>query len=487
MQIHPIAPCNIQNKKALKNNNSHAANLPKNSNETLLNFLTLTSAQNKAAISFKGYYGDHQPSKKLFWILTGRNSVYTDNFTNDRLFNNGNSGWKKWVSIRPNEALNRTPEQAIQSICTLHNINYLPDYIGTPNYGTNWGRHANYIEINPRLIAKHENDTVSEGLLSLIKLLPIIPPSGEKFANCILLSQLYPCFYRDSEGQNGFGSLYTVDLHSGISKNLTSNNLSRNGERMGDDELVRAFNDLAHMRGFKTGFRIPLSSGQITIQGRQFDWNKDQKAFIDACCWAIELGFDAIYFDSAKHVGFYDMDNYWGAGNLPTYNQMQDILYFIREKTGRNDISFIGEKCTPDERFKYMGLNAGTDWSDAYNIESVKYNSDNSAYCREYASGPDVSNDNDNGWCSLSDRSYKLHNAIFGYKNIYDKLPVFIQMADIFPLSPYLNTHDEMMHSKSHSAYDDAQSHYNNIFDTSDYAFQHQNSVYKIFEHAMYL
>ena len=33
------------------------------------------AAYNKAGINFKGYYGDQQPAKKLFWILTGRNNI----------------------------------------------------------------------------------------------------------------------------------------------------------------------------------------------------------------------------------------------------------------------------------------------------------------------------------------------------------------------------------------------------------------------------
>lgn len=461
--------------------------IKKISANSIMSFLENSCRINKPILSFKGYQGDPQPTKKLFWILTGRNEIYTDNYTNERLFNNGQTGWKKWLSVRPNEALSRSPEQAIQSICTLQNKNYLPEFIPTPNYGDKWGRHANYIEINPRLIAKHENGEVSEGLLNAIKLLPIIPPSPNSSANCLILSQLYPCFYKDAEGTNGFGSLYTVDLHSGISKNLTSRGLTRNSQRMGDDELVKAFNDFAHMRGFKTGFRMPLSAGQMTLHGRLFDWQKDESAFIDACCWGIELGFDSIYFDSAKHVGFYDMGNYCGNGNLPTFDQIQRILYLIRNKTKRNDLAFIGEKCTPDDRFRQMGLNVGTDWGNAYNKDSVKYESNNAKHSRDYASGPEISNDNDYGHMSYQQRRDRLENCIFGYHNIADKLPIFMQMTDIFPISPCTNTHDSMMHSKSFSAFGDAQSHYNNVFNQSDSAFNHQNSVYNIFQKAMYL
>ena len=33
---------------------------------------------NKAQISFKGYHGDIQPAKKLFYIVSGKNAVYED-------------------------------------------------------------------------------------------------------------------------------------------------------------------------------------------------------------------------------------------------------------------------------------------------------------------------------------------------------------------------------------------------------------------------
>lgn len=57
---------------------------------------------NKSLISFKGYYGDPQPLKKLFWISTGRNDVYEDNWTKDHLYQ---VGIKKWVNAHPAELL----------------------------------------------------------------------------------------------------------------------------------------------------------------------------------------------------------------------------------------------------------------------------------------------------------------------------------------------------------------------------------------------
>ena len=284
-----------------------------------------------------------------------------------------------------------------------------------------------------------------EGLLNLIKLLPAIPPSSKSYANCIILSQLYPIMDSRNDNKTGEHSLYTVNLHSGISKNLTSRSLARNGQRMGDDEQVKAFNDIAHIRGLKTGIRMPLSEGQMSVQGRPFNWDRDEKAFIDACCWAVELGFDAIYFDSGKHVDNYDMGNYCGVGRLPNYKQMQYITSQIREKTGRNDISIIGEKCTDDIRFNNLGYTAGTDWSKADSFDSVMHEYRKQAWNDEYASGPIISDDNDDGRMDLNTRLNRIKNAFNAYEDISYRLPTYMQMTDLFPLSPYTNTHEQMM------------------------------------------
>ena len=437
---------------------------------------------NRGLVNFKGYYGDHQPAKKLFWILTGRNHIHRDNETDMRTYHTGTN--KKWVTTSPEDLLKRTPEQAIQSICTLNDSLYIPDYVLSPDYGSKWGRRANYIEINPRTLAKTYGGEQEEGLLNTLKLLPAIPPSSKSIANCIILSEFYPPMYHDGDGHTGYGSLYTVNLHDGISKTLTSRNLSRDGQRMGDDEQVKAFNDLAHIRGLKTGIRMPLSAGQMTVHDRPFNWATDEKAFIDACCWAVELGFDSIFFDSAKHVGGYDMGNYCGNGDLPNWHQMQWITSQIREKTGRNDISLIGEKCTNDSRFNAMGLTAGTDWGRADNLESLEWEHKQQRWNDEYAAGPIISDDNDQGGMSFEQRRARIgralnsHNGDIGYK-----LPVFMQMHDIFPLSPYTNTHQEMLHSYNRSGYGDLDSHYNNIFNTSDAARNHRMGVYYEFLH----
>lgn len=437
------------------------------------------AAYNAASVKFKGYYGNQQPAKKLFWILTGRNEIYRDNETDYNTYHTGTN--KKWVTINPEDLLKRTPEQAIQSICTLNNHLEIPGYVLSPNYGTRWGRRANYIEINPRTIAQTYGDTKEEGLLNTLKLLPAIPPSSKSVANCIILSEFYPPMYGDNDGHTGYGSLYTADLHSGVSKTLLSKNLSRGNERMGADEEVKAFNDLAHIRGLKTGIRMPLSEGQMTVQGRPFNWDKDEKAFIDACCWAVELGFDAIYFDSAKHVGDYDMGNYCGTGRLPNFAQMQWITSQIREKTGRNDISLIGEKCNNDTRFNSMGLTAGNDWGRADNYESVMHEYKQQRWNDEYAAGPIISDDNDDGSLSFEQRRNRLGNALNAYEDIGYKLPVYMQMHDLFPLSPYTNTHNEMMNSYNRTTYGDHASNYNNTFNTSQAARDYRMGMYHEF------
>lgn len=475
--IQNIQNTNITNNKPKKELNQQNA---RSYNESGLNNI---AAYNKANITFKGYYGDQQPAKKLFWILTGRNNICKDDETDYHTYHTLSG--KKWVTINPEDLLKRSPEQAIQSICTLNNYYDIPSYILSPNYGDKWGRRANYIEINPRTVALSQGNEKQEGLLNIIKLLPAIPPSSKSYANCIVLSQLYPTMGNYDDNKTGDRSLYTVDLHSGISKNLTSRNLSRGRERMGDDEQVKAFNDLAHIRGLKTGIRMPLSEGQMTVKGRPFNWDKDEKAFIDACCWAVELGFDSIFFDSAKHVGDYDMGNYCGHGRIPNYKQMQYITNQIRSKTGRNDISLVGEKCNDDTRFNDLGLTAGNDWGRADDFNSVMYEFKKQRWNDEYAAGPIISDDNDCGELNFETRLNRIKNAFNAYEDISYRLPTYMQMADIFPLSPYTNTHEQMMKSENRSGYGDIESSYNNIFNTSQAAFDYRMNVYKEFANSI--
>ena len=435
----------------------------------------------KKGVTFTGYYGDPQPLKKLFWITSGKNDVYEDDWTKERIYS---TGFHKWVNATPSELLVRTPEQTIQSLCTItkKDMHYpeIPDYIPSPDYGDKWGRYANYIEINPRLVAKYDGDCVSEGLFGVMKLLTAIPPTSGKCANCIILSQLYPSLWGD--GTTGDESLYCANLHTGISNNLTSPGLYG---KMGADEQVKAFNDMAHLLGFKTGIRLPLSAGQMRVQGREFNWAEHEKAYIDACVWAVELGFDSIYFDSGKHV--IDKNGYLGIGELPNEAQFAYMLYQIRQQTGRTDLSFIGEKCNDNYHYKELGLTAGTDWGKADNIYSVKHESQKQAYSREYAAGPEVSNDNDCGGISFEDRLNRLNSCLWGYDSKYDKLPAFMQLHDIFPLSPYTNTHDSMMHSKkmNSDAWTDCERHWQGVFNTSYDAKRYTENVYHSFENAI--
>ena len=470
-----INPVN-NNGTSRKNKNTSSTYSGLNKNENILKQLSLI---NKNNINFKGYYGDIQPAKKLFYIVSGKNAIYEDTWTHSHLYQ---VGLKKWVNAHPIELMKRTPEQTIQSICTLIKPNNqlpgIPPYIPTPNFGDTWGRHANYIEINPRAIAKHDNGRITDGLLQTLKLLPAIPTSPNSFANCIILSQLYPTF--NGDGGLGSGSFYSMNLHCGISNNLTSEGLFG---KMGADEQVKAFNDLAHLLGLKTGFRMLLSSGQIQVQGQPFDWNKHQEAFIQACVWGIELGFDAIYFDSAKHT--LDMNGYCGIGNVPNKDQMAYILYQIRERTGRHDIAFIGEKCDNRKEFKEMGFTAGTDWGKADNFQSVKWEAENQAWSREYAAGPEVSNDNDKGQNSYESRLNRINSCLFGFNHVNNKLPSYMQLHDIMPLTGYVNTHDLMLRPTqliASNALTECERHWDGIFAGTPEANNHRNRVYNIFE-----
>lgn len=431
-------------------------------------------------IPFTGYYGDNQPVKKLYWITSRQNIPKHDNWTDNHIYEYGH---KKWINAYPNEILKRSPQDTINSIMTITGKKRIPDYIPSPDIGGDtWGRYANYIEINPRLIAKYDNGKISDGLLNTMKLMTMIPPSSDNIANCIILSQLYPSFYGD--GTTHDETLYHVNLHDGISKNLTARGLDY---RMGDDEQVKAFNDLAHLLGFKTGIRMPISSGQLRVKGEDFFWQKHEKAYIDACVWAIELGFDAIYFDSAKHI--IDMNGYCGIGDVPNKKQMAYILYKIREQTGRTNLAFIGEKCSDNPVYQGMGFTAGTHWGDSINIEHVKHESRKQAGRHNYAAGPEVSNDNDYGEKNFEERLVRLNSCLFGYDNPKDKLPSFMQINDILPLSPYINTHQVMEHTiqmKGSDAWTECERHLDGVFRLDNDARNYTQKIYQIFSNAMY-
>ena len=66
--------------------------------KTTASSLELCANYNKHLVNFKGYYGDSNPAKKLFWILKGNSDVYEDQETYRTLYKGGNTGWKKWVN-----------------------------------------------------------------------------------------------------------------------------------------------------------------------------------------------------------------------------------------------------------------------------------------------------------------------------------------------------------------------------------------------------
>ena len=85
------------------------------------------------------------------------------------------------------------------------------------------------------------------------------------------------------------------------------------------------------------------------------------------------MGFEAIFIDSAKHIGGYDIRNYTGIGELPTYEQMQYIIHEIRSRTGKTHLSFVGEKSSGDhQRYENLGLSTGTGFIDPIDFNKVK-------------------------------------------------------------------------------------------------------------------
>jgi len=154
---------------------------------------------------------------------------------------------------------------------------------------------------------------------------------------------------------------------------------------------------------------------------------------------------------------------------------MQHINNEIRKRSARCDLSFIGEFCTDDSRYQNLGLNAGTDWSYPENPHHILYESRKQAHNRVYAAGPSVSNDNDTNNFTFAQRLQRLSNALNAYNNINEKLPVFMQMHDLFPLSPFTDTHDLMMNNRNFTSYGDPNSHWNNLF-----AHDHEADHYRI-------
>ena len=403
---------------------------------------------------------------------------------------------KKWVAnITPYELLKRSLKQAVESIVTLSegDIFYdtFPNLIETPNYGDRWGRLANYIEINNRAISEmHENRDCC-GILSMIKILPAIPPSARSWANCVIISQIFPNIFGDGYNKGPFeeNSIYGLKLNAGYSENVISYGIA---DKITPEEQLRAFNDLAHFRGIKSGFRMVISADQMKVaypdkQDVTFDWKNSEhvEIYINECVKLMNLGFEAMFIDSAKHIGGYDMGNYTGVGALPEYPQMQYILNEIRSRSGKTDISFVGEKSSDDfERYRMMGLTAGTDYITGDDFFAVRELSEKCKYMRDYAPGVEVENDNNEGGLSYEQRLNRINSALFGFYLASDKLPSFMQTGDIFPLRYDTNTHHIMMTNPSYSENGTPESHWENLFAKDDGKF-YNHKAGELFAHAL--
>ncbi len=422
------------------------------------------------------------------------------NLTPYKLFNNkiyyslGCS--KKWVAnIVPSELLDLSIKDAINLIVTLSEsgifYDKFPDYIETPNYGDNWGRFANYIEINNRSIAQMNYNRCCCGILSCIKLLPAIPPSARSWANCIILSQIFPNIYGDSynKGPSEENSIYGIKLNAGYSDNIIDYSFSN---KISAEEQIIAFNKLANFRGIKTGFRTVISEDQIKVsypdkEDVAFKWSNPEhvELYIKETVKLIDLGFESVFIDSAKHIGGYDMQNYTGVGALPDYEQMQYILHEIRVRSGKTYISFAGEKSTDDfNRYQNLGLNTGTDFITGDDFYAVRELSEQFKYNRIYAPAVEVENDNYEGGISYEQRLNRISAALYGFYLASDKLPSFMQMNDIFPLRYDTNTHHIMMTNPSYSEDGSPKSHWKNLF-TKDDGRYYNHKVGVLFAHAL--
>lgn len=409
----------------------------------------------------------------------------------------GDTYSKRWLAnIVPADVLRLSLKEAVNIIATLSESGYFynkfPDCIYPPDYGHNWGRLANYIEINNRAIAYMDNGCTCRGIESAIKLLPAIPPSAKSWANCIILSQIWQNIFGDAYEKGPFeeNSIYGIRLNTAYSDNIINYSII---DKITPEEQLRAFNDLAHFRGIKTGFRHVISADQIKIATPEgdvtFRWDnpEHQEIYINECVKLMTLGFECMFIDSAKHIGGYDMQNYTGVGALPGYEQMQYILYEIRRRSGNPAISFVGEKSSDDfERYRLMGLNAGTDYITGDDFYAVRELSECLKYNRIYAPGVEVSNDNNEGGMSYEQRLNRINTALFGFYLASDKLPSFMQMNDLFPLRYDTNTHHIMMTNPSYSADGTALSHWENLFAGDDGRYYNFKAG-ELFAHALNL
>lgn len=432
---------------------------------------------------------------KLLNTLNYTTKLEKDIFTENHTYRALNTN-KKWLAnIIPVELLNRSVKDALNSIMTLSegNIFYdeYPSGITTPNYGDKWGRLANYIEINNRAISEMYGNRDCCGILSMIKILPAIFPSARSWANCVIISQIFPNIYGDGYNKGPYeeNSIYGIKLNAGYSENIISYDIA---DKISPEEQLKAFNDLAHFRGIKSGFRMVISADQIKIcrpnqEDVTFNWDSSEhvEIYINECVKLMKLGFESMFIDSAKHIGGYDMENYTGVGALPGYSQMQYILHEIRSRSGKTDISFVGEKSTDDfERYKNLGLNAGTDYITGDDFYAVRELSEKFKYLRDYAPGVEVENDNNEGGLSYEQRLNRINTALFGFYLASDKLPSFMQTSDIFPLREDSNTHHIMMTNPSYSTDGSPKSHWENLF-AKEEGRHYNHKTGELFAHAL--
>ena len=434
---------------------------------------------------------------KLLKALGENTKLKRDEFANFTAFHGiGNAYNKRWLgNIVPVDVLKLSVKDAVNIIATLSESGIFyenfPDYIETPNYGDKWGRLANYIEINDRAIATMDNGCTCKGILSCIKLLTCIPPSAKSWANCVILSQVWQNIFGDAYEKGPFeeNSIYGLRLNTSYSDNIIDYSIV---DKISPEEQLKAFVDLAHFRGIKVGFRHVISADQMKVakpyeNDVTFDWQNPEhvEIYISECVKLMNLGFECMFIDSAKHIGGYDMENYTGVGALPEYHQMQYILHEIRCRTGKTDISFVGEKSSFDfERYRLMGLNAGTDFITGDNFYAVRDLSETLKYNREYAPGVEVTNDNNEGGLSYEQKLNRINTALFGFYCASDKLPGFMQMNDLFPLRYDTTTHHLMMTNPSYSTDGTALSHWENLFAKDD-GRDYNKCVGEIFAYAL--
>ncbi len=402
---------------------------------------------------------------------------------------------KKWIAnIVPSELLNKDLKEIINLIATISEdynfYNYFPDNVETPDYGDNWGRFANYFELNNRAIANMEGNRTCCGLINSIKILPAIPPSAKSWANCIIISQIFPNLFGDGYNKPAWeeNSLYAFKLNTGYSENIIDFNIA---SKISPEQQLQAFCDLAHFRGLKIGFRTIISADQMKViinnEEQVFSWNNPEhvEIYINEAVKLMNLGFEAMFVDSAKHIGGFEMENYTGVGALPDYPQAQYIFNEIRRRSGKTNISIVGEKSSSDfERYRFMGLNAGTDYITGDDFYKIRELSDQLKYSRTYAPGVEIENDNYEGGISYEQRLNRISNALFAYYCASDKLPSFMQTNDLFPLRYDTNTHHIMMTNPNYSTDNTPSSHIENLFTKDDGAY-YNHKVGEIFAHAL--